>query len=123
MSYVNGFVTPVPSDARAAYVASAKQAWALLAEYGALEISENWGDKVPTGQRTDFPRAVDLRDGETIVFSWVRWPDRDTADRCEAAMQNDHRFDALPMPFDGTRMIYGGFTTVFTARADDTPPR
>ena len=123
MSYVNGFVTPVPSDGRDAYVASAQQAWALLAEYGALEIRENWGDKVPAGTNTDFPRAVDLRDGETVVFSWVRWPDRDTAERCETAMQNDHRFDALSMPFDGTRMIYGGFETVFEAHAKDQPPR
>ncbi|WP_019515516.1 DUF1428 domain-containing protein [Sphingomonas sp. Mn802worker] len=120
MTYVNGFVTPVPGDGRDAYVAAAAEAWPLFAEYGALQMIENWGDKVPAGERTDFARAVSLREGEAVVFSWVLWPDRDTAERCEAAMHSDERFQTLSMPFDGTRMIFGGFETVFHAGAGVT---
>ncbi|WP_294190632.1 DUF1428 domain-containing protein [uncultured Sphingomonas sp.] len=120
MTYVNGFVTPVRSDGRDAYVAAAEAGWQLLAEYGALQMLENWGDKVPTGTRTDFARAVALQDAETVVFSWVLWPDRDTAERCEAAMHSDERFQTLSMPFDGARMIFGGFETVFHAGAGAT---
>lgn len=113
MSYVTGFVTPVESGRRDEYVASARAAWPLFQEYGAVEHVECWGEAVPAGSRTDFRRAVDLAEGETVVFSWVRWPDRATADACEAAMATDDRFSRLAMPFDGKRMIYGGFATIF----------
>ena len=115
MTYVSGFVTPVANERREDYVASARAAWELFREYGALELVEAWGDRVPPGNRTDFLRAVDIQDGETVVFSWIRWPDKATADRCEAAMEEDDRFQALDMPFDGKRMIFGGFEPVFEA--------
>ena len=116
MSYVSAFVTPVEIGRKDEYIAAAREAWALFKEYGALELVESWGDKVPEGTQTDFRRAVDLREGETVVFSWVRWPDEATSDRCEAAMQTDERFEQLDMPFDGKRMIYGSFVPIVDER-------
>ena len=117
MSYISGFVTPVPDANKDAYVASAKQAWPLFKEHGALQHVEGWGDKVPAGKVTDFARAVGLKDGETVVFAWVLWPDKATADACEASMQSDERWQKVDMPFDGKRMIFGGFASVFEANA------
>jgi uncharacterized protein YbaA (DUF1428 family) len=117
MTYISGFVVPVPNDNKAAYVASARKAWPLFKEYGALQHIEGWGDKVPAGKVTDFNRAVDLRDGETVVFSWVLWPDKATSDACEASMQTDARWQQMDMPFDGKRMIFGGFEAIFDERA------
>ena len=75
---------------------------------------ENWGDNVPEGKQTDLRRAVDLQDGETVVFSWIVWPDKATSDRCEASMESDERWQDMDMPFDGKRMIFGGFETIFS---------
>jgi uncharacterized protein YbaA (DUF1428 family) len=119
MSYVMGFVTPVENGRRDDYVESARAAWPLFAEYGAIEQVECWGEAVPAGTRTDFRRAVDLQEGEVVAFSWVRWPDKASADACEAAMATDERFAALTMPFDGARMIYGGFASIFEGRRGD----
>ena len=117
MTYVSGFVTPVESGRQQEYLASARQGWDLMKEYGAIEIMENWGENVPAGKTTDLRRAVDLRDGETVVFSWILWPDKATSDKCEEAMHTDERFQTLDMPFDGKRMIFGGFTTIFAEKA------
>lgn len=117
MNYISGFVVPVPDKEQHAYLAVAQKAWRLFKEYGALQQVEAWGDKVPDGKVTDFKRAVGLKDGETVVFSWVLWPDKATADKCEAAMQTDARWRQMDMPFDGKRMIMGGFETVFEAKA------
>ena len=116
MTYVSGFLVPVEAGRKDEYVASAEAAWPLFRDYGALEHMECWGDNVPAGAQTDFRRAVDLRDGEVVVFSWILWPDKATSDACEAAMQTDERFQTLAMPFDGKRMVFGGFETVFAAR-------
>ena len=117
MTYISGFVVPVSDDQRDAYIASAREAWPLFKEAGALHHVEAWGDKVPEGKLTDFRRAVALKAGETVVFSWVVWPDKETSDRCEESMRTDARWRALSMPFDGARMIFGGFETVFEAKA------
>ena len=74
---------------------------------------EAWGDNVPDGQTTDFKRAVKLEDGETVVFSWVIWPDRATADAAWEAMMDDPEMKTMPMPFDGKRMIWAGFQPIF----------
>jgi len=118
MTYVSGFVTPVEEKRRDEYVASAEKAWPLFREYGAIGHVEAWGDNVPAGERTDFRRAVDLQDGEVVVLAWVMWPDKATSDRCEASMQTDERWQQMDMPFDGKRMIFGGFETVFDDTAD-----
>ena len=115
--YVSGFVQPVPDENRNAYIAAARTGWDLFKEYGALSMMENWGDMVPDGKQTDFHRAVAREDGESVVFSWVLWPDKATADACMATMETDERWQQIDMPFDGKRMIYGGFETVFEGTA------
>ena len=114
MTYVDGFVTPVTTEGRAAYLDFTRRAWAMFRELGATSTWENWGDDVPEGQVTSFPRAVDLRPGEVVVFSWIAWPDKATRDRAMQVMMTEETMRKLgQMPFDGRRMIYGGFTTIF----------
>jgi uncharacterized protein YbaA (DUF1428 family) len=117
MTYISGFVTPVEAGRRHEYLASAEKSWPLFAEYGAIGMMENWGDKVPEGKQTDFRRSVALKDGEVVVMSWVVWPDKASAERCEASMDSDERWHQLDMPFDGKRMIFGGFETIFSKSA------
>ena len=115
MTYVSGFVQPVPDSNRKAYIAAAEAGWVLFEEYGALSMMENWGDDVPEGKQTDLRRAVALDKEESVVFSWIVWPDKATADACFATMETDERWQKLDMPFDGKRMIFGGFETIFSA--------
>ncbi len=114
MSYVDCFVAAVPSENKGKYVEHAKIAGAVLKECGALEIVENWGDDVPDGEVTSLPMAVKAKENETVVFSWVVWPSKDARDSGWAQMMEDSRMspETNPMPFDGKRLIYGGFETV-----------
>ena len=114
MAYVDGFVIAVPTARRQEFIDHARKFDALFREYGATRVMEAWGDDVPPGKQTDFQRAVQATDDETVVFSWVEWPDKATRDRAMKAMENDARMnlDENPMPFDGKRMIYGGFAPV-----------
>lgn len=112
MPYVDGFVIPVPNDKRDAYVALALSVAPMFKEFGALEIWECWGDDVPAGKLTSFPLAVQAEPGETVVFSWIVWPSRAVRDTANARMRTDPRMQAYnpaTMPFDGKRMIFGGF--------------
>lgn len=113
--YYQGFVTPVPSASKAAYEALAHSAWAeMFQPNGCLGSFENWGEDVPRGKQTDLYRAVDAKDGEAIVFSWTAWPDRATCDAAAKAMQAGMEGQEMPeMPFDGMRMIWGGFSVLF----------
>lgn len=114
MTYISGFVTPVPTANKEAFRANAAAAAVLFRDYGALSIVEAWGDNIPDGKVTDFRRAVAATDDETVVFSWIVWPDRATCDASEAKMMADPRMKALgDMPFDGKRMIFGGFVPIF----------
>ena len=113
MTYVTGFLTPVKTEDKARYVKSAEASWPLFQKYGALSQVETWGEDVPDGKLTSFPMAVKLEDGEVVVFSWVTWPDRATADACFGKMQDDPGFADMDMPFDGKRMMWGGFEVVF----------
>jgi uncharacterized protein YbaA (DUF1428 family) len=113
MSYITGFLAPVRSENKDRYVASAHAGWALFKEYGATAQVEGWGEDVADGETASFPKAVQLQDGEVAVFSWVIWPDKATADAAWATMESDQRMRELDMPFDGKRMIIGGFTPVF----------
>ena len=119
---MDGFVIAVPSENRAAFIAHAQRADSVFIEMGALRVVECWGDDVPEGKITDFRRAVQATAEETVVFSFIEWPDKATRD---AAMQKlsgwmenpetaDPRMSPVenPMPFDGMRLIYGGFTPV-----------
>ena len=113
MNYVDGFVIPVEKKKLAQYRSMAKQSSKIWLEHGALEFYESVGDDVPYGKRTSFPRSVKLKRGETVVFSWIVYKSRADRDRVNAKVMSDPRLksmmDPKAMPFDGKRMIYGGF--------------
>ncbi len=119
MSYIDGFLIAVPRTNKQAFIDHARTTDSIFIELGALRVVECWGDDVPTGQVTDFYRAVDAKANEAVVFSWIEWPDKATRDagmaRMDEMMKTDPRFDQdkNPMPFDGMRMIFGGFEPVF----------
>ncbi len=113
MAYVSGFLTPVKAENKARYIASAQTSWPLFKEYGALEQVETWGVDVPDGETTSFPMAVKLEPDEVVVFAWLKWPDKATADAAWARMMEDPRMKDMDMPFDGKRMMWGGFETIF----------
>ncbi|MEP1445411.1 MAG: DUF1428 domain-containing protein [Paraglaciecola sp.] len=114
MSYVDCFVAAVPSENKDKYREHAKISAVVFKEYGALQIVENWGDDVPDGEITSLPLAVQAKENETVVFSWVVWPSKVVRDAGWGAMMEDPRMseENNPMPFDGKRLIYGGFTTL-----------
>lgn len=109
MSYVDGFVIPVPAANKEAYRKMAAQAADLFKEFGALRLVECWGDDVPDGKVTDFKRAVKAEADEVVVFSWVVWPSKAVRDAGHKKMMDDPRMHMHDMPFDGKRMIFGGF--------------
>ena len=114
MSYIDGFVIAVPNANRDAFIAHASNFDAMIMEFGAIRVMECWGDDVPDGKLTDFRRAVQATMDESVVFSWIEWPDKATRDSGMQRFMKDPRVqgDAAAMPFDGTRMIYGGFAPV-----------
>ena len=114
MSYIQGFLVPVPKKSKEAYRELAAKAAPIFQEYGATRISENWSDSVPDGKVTDFKRAVQAKEDEAVVFSWIEWPDKATNEAAAEKMQADERWKEIgDMPFDGTRMIWAGFEPVF----------
>jgi uncharacterized protein YbaA (DUF1428 family) len=117
MTYVDGFVVAVPTANRELYRRHAQSAAAVFKEYGALSVVECWGDDVPEGKLTSFPMAVKRKDDETVVFSWITWPSRQTRDAGMQKAMADPRLkpDSNPMPFDGQRLIYGGFEVIVDA--------
>jgi uncharacterized protein YbaA (DUF1428 family) len=112
--YADGYIVPVPTDKKEAYRAIAAKAAMIYKDYGATRVVEAWGDDVPDGKQTDFKRAVKAKPEESIVFSFVEWPDKATRDEAMPKLMSDPRLEpeANPMPFDGKRMIFGGFTPV-----------
>jgi uncharacterized protein YbaA (DUF1428 family) len=122
MSYIDGFVIPVPTDKKQAYRDMAAKAVPLFKEYGATRIVECWGDDVPEGKVTDFKGAVKAEPGENIVFSWIVWPSKEVRDAANKKMQEDPRMK-MPddMPFDGKRLIYGGFEILLDTDAEASP--
>ncbi|HEY4074453.1 MAG TPA: DUF1428 domain-containing protein [Herbaspirillum sp.] len=114
MSYIDGFIAAVPTANREAYKKHAAQTSALFKEKGALKVVECWGDDVPEGKVTSFTMAVQRKDDETVVFSWITWPSRQVRDDAWKVLMDDPRMkpDANPMPFDGKRLIYGGFEMI-----------
>jgi uncharacterized protein YbaA (DUF1428 family) len=110
MSYIDGFVIPVPAGKKEAYRAMAANAATVFREYGATRIVECWGDDVPDGKVTDFKRAVQAQAGENVVFSWIVWPSKAVRDEASKKVMSDPRMKmGADMPFDGKRLIYGGF--------------
>ena len=114
MSYVDGFVAAVPVANREKFRKHAEDAAAVFKEHGALQVVECWGDDVPDGEVTSFPMAVQRKEDEAVVFSWILWPSREVRDSAMEKVMADPRLkpEANPMPFDGKRMIYGGFEIV-----------
>lgn len=114
MSYVDCFVAAVPTENKQKYIEHAKLAGQVFKDCGALEIVENWGDDVPDGELTSIPMAVKAQEDESVVFSWVIWPSKQVRDAGWQAMMEDSRMspEVNPMPFDGKRLIYGGFNTI-----------
>jgi uncharacterized protein YbaA (DUF1428 family) len=114
MPYIDGYVIPVPTAKRDAYLKMAKTVAPLFKEHGALKVVECWGDDVPDGKLTSFPMAVKREADETVVFGWIVWPSRAARDAGNAKVMGDPRMKPGPdgMPFDGRRMIYGGFEMV-----------
>ena len=114
MSYVDGFIAAVPTKNKEKYIEHAKIAAIVFKEYGALTIVETWEDDVPEGEVTSFPLAVKKEKDESVVFSWVTWPSKEVRNTGWQAMMEDPRMDPAknPMPFDGKRLIYGGFNMI-----------
>jgi uncharacterized protein YbaA (DUF1428 family) len=117
MKYVEGFVAAVPSDKKEAFRKHATDALPLFKEFGATRVVECWGDDVPDGKITDFRGAVKAKDGEVVVFSWYEYPSKQVRDEANAKMASDPRMKAFgeSMPFDGKRMIFGGFVPLIDA--------
>lgn len=114
MRYVQGFLIPVPHDKKAAYREMAEQAAPFFQKNGATRIVECWGDNIQDGKVTDFRRAVKAEKGENVVFSWIEWPDKETCDAAHEKMMSDESMTPpADMPFDGERMVFGGFEPIF----------
>jgi len=112
MAYVDGFIVPVPKSQLDAYRALAEKAGAIWREHGALEFRECMAEDVKPGQLTSFPQAVQLKDDELVFFSWIVYNSREERDAVNAKVMQDPRMGEMmeTMPFDGKRMIMGGFT-------------
>lgn len=114
MPYVDGFVLAVPKAKLEAYKAVADRAGQVWMEHGALSYVECVADDVPYGELTSFPRAVQATDDEVVVFAWITYANRATRDAVNAKVMADARMSHTPedQPFDGKRMIYGGFESL-----------
>ena len=112
MSYIDGFVIPVPSAKKEVYRVMAAKAQAVFRKHGATRVVECWGDDVPDGKVTDFKGAVNAEADEKVIFSWIEWPSKEARDKGWEQAMNDPRMKDMKMPFDGKRMIYGGFAPI-----------
>ncbi len=118
MSYIDGFVMAVPTANKQKFIEHANSIDTIFTELGATRVVECWADDVPDGEVTDFGKAVQATAEESVVFSWVEWPDKETRDAAMKTMMSDdfkdERMDMEknPMPFDGTRLIFGGFEPI-----------
>ena len=118
MAYIDGFVLAVPTANKQKFIDHANKFGSAFIEHGATRVVECWGADVPRGKTTDFQGAVQARDDETVAFAWIEWTDKARRDsvmqRMDELGKTDERFDPAknPMPFDGRRMIYGGFEPI-----------
>ena len=117
MTYVDSFVLAVPTANKDKYRTHAEKAAACFKKHGALSVAECWGEDVPDGETTSFPMAVRRADDETVVVGWILWPDKASRNAGMAKVMEDPdmSMEANPMPFDGKRLIYGGFDLMFEA--------
>lgn len=113
MTYVTGSVCAVQASRKEDFIRFSQGFAKLAADFGASRCVDCWGDDVPPGKQTDFYRAVAAEEGEVVVFSWMEFPSKEAADKAMQMMMDDPRMAALgDMPFDGARMIYGGFSMI-----------
>lgn len=112
VDYIDGFVVAVPTRNKESYRRHALAASAVFKEHGALRLVECWGDDVPDGKVTSFPMSVKCQPDETVVFSWIVWPSKEARKKGMEKAMADPRLDMKAMPFDGTRLIYGGFEMI-----------
>jgi uncharacterized protein YbaA (DUF1428 family) len=112
MNYIDGFVAAVPTANREKYLRHAEEAAEVFKQNGAIRVVECWGDDVPTGKTTSFPQAVKLEPNETVAFSWIAWPSREARNAGMKKVMDDPRMKNAEMPFDGKRLIYGGFEMI-----------
>ena len=118
MPYYTGLVAAVPTARKQDYIAHAAASWDVFAKHGATRMVETWGVDVPHGHTTDFHRAVEAGEDESVVFSWIAWPDRATCDAAGQKMMAEMEGQPMPeMPFDGMRMVWGGFEPIFDTGA------
>lgn len=117
MSYIDAFVAAVPTANKTQYLEHTKLASVVFKDHGALKITEAWGECVPDGEVTSLPMAVKCGEDETVVFSTVVWPSKEARDSGWEAIMEDPRMhpDNNPMPFDGKRLIFGGFDVILEA--------
>ena len=117
MDYVDGYVVPVPNGKKEEYRKMAELGATVFKDHGALSVAECWGDDVPEGKVTSFTMAVQRKPDESVVFSWVTWPNKEARDRGMKLFMEDPRLEGSmkDMPFDGKRMIFGGFQMIVRA--------
>ena len=118
MSYIDGFVIAVPTENKQKFIEHAERGDSIFTDFGATRVVECWADDVPDGKVTSFSKAVQAKPDESVVFSWIEWPDKETRDTAMNKMMSegfsDDRMDPdkNPQPFDGKRLIYGGFRPI-----------
>ena len=117
MAYVDGFLAAVPKENKKAYVDLSAWAAKKFRAWGALDYVECWGDDIPDGEVTSFAMAVQAKEDEVVVFSWIVWPDKAARDAARDKMINDPEMGEMAIPFDMKRLIYGGFSPVFEMNA------
>ena len=120
MAYIDGFIIPVTKTDKAKNTDFALRMDRHFIAYGATRVVEGWADDVTDGKVTDFKRAVRATDDETTMFSWIEWPDKATRDAAMKKLESNAEMMAEPMPFDGKRMIYGGFEPMVDETASGT---
>ena len=117
MSYIDGLVAAVATANKQAYLDHARKAAQVFKDHGALQVVECWGDDVPEGKLTSFPLAVQRKPDETVVFSWITWPSKAVRNEGMKKFMEDPRMKDIQMPFDGKRMIFGGFEVILDTGA------
>ncbi|WBU53227.1 DUF1428 domain-containing protein [Paracoccus sp. SCSIO 75233] len=120
MTYYTGLIAAVPTANKDAYLEHAKGSWPIFKSLGAVRMIEGWGVDVQKGKVTDLIDAVQAKDDETVVYSWIEWPDKATSDSAWGQMMSGEAGQDMPeMPFDGSRMIFGGFEPVYEKGSPD----
>ncbi len=113
--YIDGVIAAVPTANKEAYREHSLAASKIFKEFGAISYVETWGDDVPHGKVTDFYRAVQAADDETVTFAWIGWPDKAFRDSAWEKIMQDERMAKMNPPLDGKRMVYGGFEAIVEA--------